>query len=111
MGEIRALFEFVQNEIRYVRDIHNVETIHFPEVILENSQGDCDDKAVLLGAVLESIGHPVRLVAVGFRPGVYSHVYLETRFGKNGWLPLDATEPYSMGWKPKNIVERMERYI
>ena len=109
IGEIRALFDFVQNEIRYVRDIHNVETLHYAEQVLAQASGDCDDKSVLLASLLESIGHPTRFNAVGFRPGEFSHVFVETRVGPK-WLSLDTTEPYPMGWKPPNIVETMVFY-
>ena len=105
-GEIRALHAFVRDRIRYVRDIQGVETLHTPEKILSYGQGDCDDKSILLATLLASIGHPTRFVAVGFRPGIYQHVFVETRIGKN-WIPLETTEPVNVGWSPKNIRARM----
>ncbi len=57
--------------------------------------------------LLESIGHPTRFVAVGFRPHNYSHVYLETKIG-NTWLGLETTEPVEVGWQPKGVMARME---
>lgn len=105
IGEIRKLFDYVQNSIRYVRDIHNVETLAPPEQTMSQESGDCDDKAVLLASLLEAIGHPTRFVAVGFQPENYSHVFVDTRVGPPGkWLSLDPTEPYPMGWRPPNIV-------
>jgi len=116
LGEIRALFDFVQNEIRYVRDIHNVETLHYADQVMAQASGDCDDKAILLASLLEAIGHPARFLAVGFRPGEFSHVIVETqiwspRQKQNVWLSLDPTEPYQMGWRPPGIVETMLRHI
>ncbi len=108
-GEIRNVFDFVQNNIRYVRDIAGVETLHYPEQVLAQEYGDCDDKAVLLASLLAAIGHPTRFVAVGFRPGHFSHVFVDTRYG-SGWLTLDATEPNSMGWRPPGIQSVMTRY-
>lgn len=111
LGEIRALFDYVQNAIRYVRDIRNVETLHFPEQIMSQEYGDCDDKSVLLASLLESIGHPTRFVAVGFQPDKYSHVFVDTRLGPaNKWLSLDATEPHPMGWRPPGIKEILPWY-
>ncbi|MDE2020934.1 MAG: hypothetical protein KGJ13_11410 [Patescibacteria group bacterium] len=107
-GEIRSLFDFVQNNIRYVRDIAGVETLHYPEQILLQEHGDCDDKAILLASLLAAIGHPTRFVAVGFKPGHFSHVFVDTRYGP-GWLTLDATEPHPMGWRPPNIQSVMIR--
>ena len=106
MREVNAVFSFVKNHIRYVRDIRGVETLHTPEKVLENEQGDCDDKSVLLASLLESIGHPTRFVAVGFEPGKFSHVFVETKIGDK-WISLEATEPVPMGWRPKNIKSAM----
>lgn len=91
MGEIAAIFEFVRDHIRYVRDIHGVETVQTPLVTLELATGDCDDKSTLLAVLLETIGHPTRFVAAGYKtPGKFQHVYVETRVGDK-WFPLDAT--------------------
>lgn len=103
-GEIAALFDFVQNNIRYTKDIRNVETLHYAEQVLAQEYGDCDDKSVLLASLLEAIGHPTRFVAIGFQQGVYSHVLVDTRYG-HGWMPLDTTEPRPMGWAPPGIIE------
>lgn len=104
--EIRTLYYFVRDEIRFVRDINGVETVHTPIALLEIRQGDCDDKSVLLAALLESIGHPTRFVAVGRRPEVFEHVYVETKMGSQ-WVALDAAEPKYPGWAPQNMVARL----
>lgn len=91
VGEVRAIFNWVRDHIRYTRDINGVETLQTPLATMELGAGDCDDKTTLLAALLESIGHPTRLVAAGYQaPRRYSHVYLETRLGAR-WVPLDAT--------------------
>jgi transglutaminase-like putative cysteine protease len=97
--KVQALFDFVQNQVRYVQDVNGVETVQTPVVTLQNRAGDCDDKATLLAALLESIGHETRFKAVGFQYNAISHVYVETKIGTR-WVPLDATEPYEMGWEP-----------
>lgn len=107
LGEVKSLHRFVRDNIRYIKDIRDVETVAYPDITLECAQGDCDDKAVLLASLLESIGHPTRFVAVGFRPNNYSHVYLETKIGHT-WLGLETTEPVEVGWQPKGVVSRME---
>ena len=112
-GQIEVLFEFVRDRIRYQRDIHGVETLHFPELILEQGQGDCDDKVILLGALLKSIGFATKLVAVNFahRPDdVYTHVFLEVRLG-NRWIALDASEPVQVGWRPPNIRKVLLKHV
>lgn len=102
-GQVSRLFEFVRRNVRYVRDIHGVETVQTPEKTLELGYGDCDDSSVLLATLLESTGHPTRFVAVGTRnPDQYEHVYVETRIG-NSWIALDPTELRPMGWRPEKI--------
>lgn len=107
LGEIKSLHRFVRDNIRYLRDITDVETLQTPEKTIEFGQGDCDDKSTLLAALLESIGHPSRFVAIGKAPGKFTHVYVETLFGNRQWLPLETTEPVEAGWAPKNIRARM----
>src|SRR5215813_8572901 len=65
-GEVCALFDWVRRNIRYTRDIFRVELLHSPRRMLELQAGDCDDMTILLGAMLMSTGHPVRLALVGF---------------------------------------------
>lgn len=110
-GEARTLHAYVRDEIRYIRDINGVETIQTPEQTLQLGYGDCDDKSTLLAAMLESIGHPTRFVAIGFSPNNYEHVYVETKIG-NKWVPAETTEPWPLGQAaPASMVRaRMEMY-
>jgi len=101
-GEVRTLFEWVKRNVRYTRDIHHVELLHTARRMLELRAGDCDDMTILLCAMLKSVGHPVRLVLVGFNPGkknLFTHIYLEV-FCKGWWIPLDPTVNRPMGWAP-----------
>ena len=109
LGEIKALFEWVQRNVRYTKDPFGVEVLHSARRMLELRAGDCDDMSILLSAMLESIGHPVRLVLSGpdpLRPRLFSHVYLEV-YHKARWIPLDATMPYPMGWAPRALVRKI----
>lgn len=108
-AEVRDIFVFVRDRIRYLKDINGVETIAAPHLTLEYGHGDCDDKCVLLASLLESIGHSTRFVALALTPGLFSHVIVETRIGRD-WVPLDPTEPVEMGWYPHGVVDRMEIY-
>lgn len=106
LGEISAIHTFVRDRIRYTRDIRGVETLHTVERILANAAGDCDDKSILVASLLEALGHPTRFIAIGFKPGTFSHVYPETLVG-NKWLAVETTEPVALGWKPKNIINAL----
>ncbi len=106
-GEARVIFEYVRDRIRYTRDITGVETLQTPPVTMELEAGDCDDKSVLLATLLESIGHPTRFVATGYRaPKSFSHVYVESLLGTK-WIPMDATVDKPFGWSPRAPVSRM----
>lgn len=109
LGEIKALFEWVQANVRYTKDPVRVEVLHSARRMLELRAGDCDDLTILLGAMLEAIGHPVRLVLVGpnpIKPRLFTHVYLEA-FYKGRWIPLDPTTPHPMGWAPFAFVKKV----
>jgi len=103
LGEACALLDFVRRRIRYTRDIFGVELLHTPRRLLEVGAGDCDDVSILLGAMLLSVGHPVRLVLAGYRPAKphrYTHIYPEVNvWGR--WLAADPTLPHPLGWEPR----------
>jgi len=109
LAEIKALFEWVQQHIRYTKDTFQVELLHSAKRMLELRAGDCDDMTILLGAMLEAIGHPVRLILSGpdpLKPDLFTHIYLEV-FHKGRWIPLDATMSYPMGWAPRTLVKKI----
>lgn len=105
-GEIQAVQDWVKNNIRYVKDVTDVETLHTPETLLQIRAGDCDDQATLTASLLESIGHPTGFVAIGFAPNEFDHVYAITRLGES-WLSVETTEPVAIGWRPEGVVSRM----
>ena len=89
-AEVRAIYDWVTDNIRFVKDPRGVETVATPQKTLELGAGDCDDQAVLICSLLESVGHPCRFHAVGFMPGILSHVFAETKIGPR-WVPLETT--------------------
>lgn len=103
--EIKRIHKFVRDNIRYTKDVRGVETLQTPEKTLELKTGDCDDKSILVAALLESINHPTRFVAVG-RDGQFIHVLVETRIG-NKWVAVETTEPVNLGWFPPGMTQRM----
>lgn len=105
-GQIKRLHAYVRDSIQYVRDVRGIETLATPTKTLEFGQGDCDDQAVLLASLLESIGHPTRFVAIKSAAfGPYVHVYTETKIGSK-WFPLETTEKFEAG-KPMRSAARM----
>lgn len=111
-GEARAVQRWVRQNIRYVRDINGVETLHTPEKILELRQGDCDDQAMLVATLLESIGFSTRLHAVGFKPNKFAHVFAEVKLTGKGegfpvWYAVETTEKWGLGRTPENVASHM----
>lgn len=104
--EASTLHQFVRDTIRYVADTRDVELIQFPEQTLQLKSGDCDDKALLLSALLESIGFATRFCVVGMQNGVYSHVLTQVLIPGSGWvsaevIPIDGRqEKAPFGWFP-----------
>src|SRR5215471_15054758 len=108
-GEVCALFDWVRRNIRYTRDIFQVELLHTARRMLDLKAGDCDDMTILLGAMLMSTGHPVRLALVGFRPDrphSYSHIYPEVNV-RGRWIAIDATAQHPIGWAPPALWTRV----
>ena len=109
-GEAAAVQAWVRDNVRYTRDVFDVETLKTPLETLRTLHGDCDDKSLLAGTILQTIGFPVRYVAVGVAPGRYDHVYAETKIGAH-WVGVETTEPVSLGWRPESIAAPMVAHV
>ena len=95
--EVAAVYNFVVRRLRYTKDIHKVETVHRARELLSIhlKAADCDDFVILTGALLQAIGHPVRIVIIGSNKHDkedYSHIYLQTSVN-NKWISLDGSVP------------------
>jgi hypothetical protein len=98
LGEARAIYDWVKNNIRFTGDIYDAETLRPAREILHVRAGDCDCiNGVLLPTLLESIGIEARLVTINAdrsRPDLFSHIYAEANV--NGqWIPLDAASKHA----------------
>lgn len=83
LDESRAIGDYVQKHIRYVRDPLGIEQLHDPVMIIDQiergvAQGDCDDMALLITTLLMSIGHKpnYRCVRYRTRSGHFNHIYV-----------------------------------
>jgi transglutaminase-like putative cysteine protease len=104
LSEVRALFYYVRDGVRYTKDIHGVETIATPDKTLACKLGDCDDQSTLLATMLESVGYPTRFVIAGYNePDVMEHVYLQV-CACGEWFDLDPTERGDVGYAPPGAV-------
>lgn len=95
IGEASAVYEWVKQSIRYTKDPVTKETLYPPMELLKIRAGDCDDIAMLMGAIMIALGYPARLVTISANasdPNEFSHVYLEAEVppGSGQWIPMDA---------------------
>ncbi len=110
IAEAEALQSWVRDNIRYTGDVTGVETVQAPSVTLAVQCGDCDDKSTLLAALLLSVGHTPRLVALGSAPGEFSHVMVEDVL-MGAAFALETTESVNAGWYPSDMPYRMEQAL
>lgn len=82
VDEAFALANFVQQNVRYVRDPTGVEQIHDPTYLVQqiaagSAQGDCDDQALLLASLLLTVGARPFFAIVRYNSnhGPYNHIY------------------------------------
>lgn len=109
-GQLQAIFSWVQNNVHYTNE--STEQIQAPWWTIKHRTGDCDDMALLLGAMLTAVGHPFRLVLAGQdrrdgrfkrwvegepQPGPvdYVHIYLLA-----GTMPLDPQHSQWLAMEP-----------
>lgn len=94
---------FVRERVRYVRDPYTAELLQGAMVTLPPAfspigigAGDCDDKSILLAALLSSIGHRMRFIAIATDPDHFSHVWVQDWI-RGRWIDLEATEDIPCG--------------
>src|SRR6202011_2064085 len=67
-AKLRALFDFVADDIRYVNYTSGEWWLpNRPQQLLARREGDCDDKAMLLITLLKSVGIEAQEVMVQTR--------------------------------------------
>lgn len=91
LSEALALYYFVCNRTRYMRDPRTIELVRAPYVVVDQLLAghtpclDCDDMAALLAALLIMSGAEVRYMTVAFQNVFYknmrqySHVLLQAK--------------------------------
>lgn len=105
-GHARAVRDYLDEHLQFVRDPRGVEMLSTPRYLLTQIarryivQGDCDDAAILGAALAKAVGLKARLVAVGFfrKDAPLSHVYAVVQ-GRR-WHSLDTTRPARLQVEP-----------
>lgn len=102
MNELKLLFEFVRDRIRYIGDPYSEDILQWPNASLELMAADCNNRVILLGALARSIGFPVRLVfsfdipSPDLQSDFPVHVWLEADINKREefeqeWVTIETT--------------------
>ncbi len=87
-SEILAIYYWCCANVRYMKDILDVETLKTPNQLLQSRSGDCDDIATLLAAMYMSCGNVCRFIVVAFASGYPEHVFVQVRVGPK-WVTID----------------------
>ena len=105
-AEVNAIFQWIQQSLRFTRDPIAVEMLHTPDVLLKlirqdtQTAADCDDYVILGGSLLAVLGYPTRFKIISLNTQrKLQHVYLEVRVhGK--WIPFDPIRrDKPLGWE------------
>ena len=114
--ELKSIFKWLQQNMRFVGDIKDVDTYHTAERILELKQLDCDDGCIIAGALAASIGYPIliKIISQGNKP--FHHVYILVGSSPDDnpprWYAMDFTRPTSrFGEEPRYKKSRVYKLI
>ena len=107
-GDLKAIFKWMRSNIRYTHDPHELDTYQRARRTVDMKAGDCDDMSILIGAMSQSVGYPIRLKVVAFEADEYEHIYPLVGIPPSvprRWIALDATVNNPVGWEvPKGEV-------
>lgn len=113
-NEIKAVYDYVRKNVRYTRDIENVELFQKARRTLELKIGDCDDLAIIAGSILQNIGYPLLIRVISMNADkVFQHVYLMVGVPPGEikqYIPFDASREFGVGWELKDGVTAREDY-
>ena len=117
--EVTAIYNFVRDRSRYIKDPYRQEHIQTPLVAIdriihgEKFQGDCDDMTVFVLSLLKAIGYPVKLISAGYGATknlshVYGAVSLPSGIGSK-WVVVEPIKlGVPLGWEAPNKTCKME---
>ena len=94
LGKARAIYNWIKQNIHYVRDPDGLDIYTRPSVLIDLGRGDCDDSATLYATLAGIVGVPTKLKIITQDQKVWSHVYPISLNGK--WLAYDAAAPVLM---------------
>ena len=112
LGQVNAVYNFVKNNVKFVRDIAGIETLQSPWVTLPEQYsnkgigaGDCDDQSLLIISMLQSIGFQgIKLRVVNYLPTdmEYRHIYAIVNIGGKDYA-IDTVYGKGVGSEVKHF--------
>ena len=94
MCELRAIYKFVVENVRYTGDISQVDTFSAPLRTLQMGGEDCDGHAILNAALAMANGFKAKVRITSNRGITWDHIYCMVGMPKGRdakWIPLDTT--------------------
>lgn len=108
IGEIKAIYRWVQDNIRYERDPYKKDIIETPIRTLQLRIADCDAMTTLIGSLLLSMGYPVKIKLIQQKQAKDYHIYVLVGIPPGQpkkWIALDATFNKPIGFEAPRISE------
>jgi transglutaminase-like putative cysteine protease len=106
---MQELFDLLKN-IPFNADPNDTELLQRPFYTLNQAGrgGDCDDKAICVGAWCHLNGFPFRFLAVSMEPGADLHHVLTEIFYRGRWIEFDPTYNFNVLGRPlKQYTKRL----
>ena len=103
-----AIYDFVKNNLDYVPDPIDTELFVHPKKIAKDffdgkkRVGDCDDHALLVSAMLNSIGTKSRIALIDVEGQGLDHALAQADLEELGWTNFDTTTSKPLGWEIKS---------
>lgn len=101
-----AIHSWVRQNIPYIPDPEDWEALYNPEALAhdvligKHPGGDCDDHAMLVAALGCSININSRVVIADTDfDGEYDHAWAQLESPYIGWINVDTTVSYPLGWE------------
>lgn len=104
-AQLKNIWDDFLRRWRYVRDPHQCETVTMGPAALFNlvighnggagqgvGVGDCDDATAAIGALMMSVGFPIRIATTAppNAPGMhFTHVFAQVQVPGRGWITAD----------------------
>jgi transglutaminase-like putative cysteine protease len=94
-----AIYDYMVHHVNYVHDPTGIERLQMPDTTIYTGAGDCDDMAILSGAMLESVGVPSRIRLLGETPGEFSHILIQYQTANGRWKSFDPSLSLYPGYR------------